>query len=63
MNKVDVESVLEGFGKRNKQDLSSISTKYLAEYNPKQKERRGVYYTPAPRQIHNKLSVGQYPQR
>ncbi len=49
MNKVNLKNVMEGFGKGTGEDpVFHFYETFLEEYNPKQKERRGVYYTPDP---------------
>ena len=46
----DIEKVLENFGKRTKQEdpIVHFYETFLAAYDPKTRERRGVYYTPEP---------------
>ena len=46
----DIEKVLENFGKRTKQEdpIVHFYETFLAAYDPKMRERRGVYYTPEP---------------
>ena len=46
----DMEKVLENFGKRTKQEdpIVHFYETFLAAYDPKTRERRGVYYTPEP---------------
>jgi len=49
MNAVDLESVMKGFGRgRAKDPVFHFYETFLSEYNPSQRERRGVYYTPKP---------------
>jgi very-short-patch-repair endonuclease len=49
MNAIDLESVMKGFGKgRAKDPVFHFYETFLSEYNPSQRERRGVYYTPKP---------------
>ena len=45
-----LEKVLEDFGKRTKQEdpIVHFYETFLEAYDPKMRERRGVYYTPAP---------------
>ena len=46
----DMERVLENFGKRTGQEdpIVHFYETFLAAYDPKTRERRGVYYTPEP---------------
>jgi len=46
----DMEKVLENFGKRTRQEdpIVHFYETFLAAYDPKTRERRGVYYTPEP---------------
>jgi len=46
----DMEKVLENFGKRTKQEdpIVHFYETFLAAYDPKTQEKRGVYYTPEP---------------
>ncbi len=46
----DMEKVLEDFGKRTRQEdpIVHFYETFLAAYDPKTRERRGVYYTPEP---------------
>jgi predicted helicase len=46
----DMEKVLENFGKRTKQEdpIVHFYETFLAAYDPKTREKRGVYYTPEP---------------
>ncbi|GAB4549393.1 MAG: hypothetical protein OHK0023_13830 [Anaerolineae bacterium] len=46
----DMDSVLENFGKRTKRQdpIVHFYETFLAAYDPKLREARGVYYTPAP---------------
>jgi predicted helicase len=46
----DIERVLENFGKRTRQEdpIVHFYETFLAAYDPKTRERRGVYYTPEP---------------
>jgi type I restriction-modification system DNA methylase subunit len=46
----DIEKVLENFGKRTRQEdpMVHFYETFLAAYDPKTRERRGVYYTPEP---------------
>nr|HPI84664.1 N-6 DNA methylase [Caldisericia bacterium] len=49
LNKSDLESVLLDFGKGSSRDpVFHFYETFLGEYNPKLKEKRGVYYTPEP---------------
>jgi predicted helicase len=45
-----IDDILENFGKRTKQTDPVIHfyETFLSEYSPKERERRGVYYTPEP---------------
>jgi predicted helicase len=45
-----IEKVLENFGKRTRQEdpIVHFYETFLAAYDPKTRERRGVYYTPEP---------------
>ena len=44
------DEILEGFGRRTRQEdpIVHFYETFLREYDPKQRERRGVYYTPEP---------------
>jgi len=46
----DMERVLENFGKRTRQEdpIVHFYETFLAAYDPRTRERRGVYYTPEP---------------
>jgi len=46
----DMEKMLENFGKRTRQEdpIVHFYETFLAAYDPKTRERRGVYYTPEP---------------
>jgi len=46
----DMEKVLENFGKRTRQEdpIVHFYETFLAAYDPRTRERRGVYYTPEP---------------
>jgi len=46
----DMEKVLENFGKRTRQEdpIVHFYETFLAAYDPRSRERRGVYYTPEP---------------
>ncbi|GEM_PF-1571859 len=49
LNKSDLESVLHDFGKGSSRDpVFHFYETFLGEYNPKLKEKRGVYYTSEP---------------
>lgn len=50
LNALDMNAILEGFGKRTAQEdpIVHFYEDFLAEYDPKERERRGVYYTPEP---------------
>ena len=46
----DIEKVLENFGKRTRQEdpIVHFYETFLAAYDPRTREKRGVYYTPEP---------------
>jgi len=46
----EIESILKDFGKRTRQEdpVVHFYETFLAEYDPKMRESRGVYYTPEP---------------
>ena len=46
----DIDSILAGFGRKTRQEdpIVHFYETFLAEYDPRQRERRGVYYTPEP---------------
>jgi predicted helicase len=50
LNRTDIETILQDFGKRTRQEdpVVHFYETFLAEYNPKLREARGVYYTPEP---------------
>jgi len=50
LQRADVESVLADFGKRTRQEdpVVHFYETFLAAYDPKMREARGVYYTPEP---------------
>lgn len=50
LDHTDLDSVLADFGKRTKQEdpVVHFYETFLAAYDPKLRERRGVYYTPEP---------------
>ncbi len=50
LDHTDLDSVLADFGKRTKQEdpVVHFYENFLAAYDPKLRERRGVYYTPEP---------------
>ena len=50
MRCTDVESILQDFGKRTRQEDSIVHfyETFLAAYDPKLRKSRGVYYTPEP---------------
>ena len=50
MNRVDIQTILKDFGKRTRQEdpVVHFYETFLAAYDPKLRESRGVYYTPEP---------------
>src|SRR6266487_3129350 len=50
LNRTDIESIVRDFGKRTRQEdpVVHFYETFLAEYDPKMREARGVYYTPEP---------------
>jgi len=50
LQRADVESILADFGKRTRQEdpVVHFYETFLAAYDPKMREARGVYYTPEP---------------
>jgi len=50
LNRSDMEAILRDFGKRIRQEdpVVHFYETFLAEYDPKMRELRGVYYTPEP---------------
>ncbi len=50
LNRTDMESILRDFGKRTRQEdpVVHFYETFLAEYDSKMREARGVYYTPEP---------------
>jgi type I restriction-modification system DNA methylase subunit len=50
LNRTDMESILRDFGKRTRQEdpVVHFYETFLAEYDPKMRAARGVYYTPEP---------------
>jgi predicted helicase len=50
LNRTNIEEILKDFGKRTRQEdpVVHFYETFLAEYNPKLRETRGVYYTPEP---------------
>jgi predicted helicase len=50
LNRTNMESILHDFGKRTRQEdpVVHFYETFLAEYDPKMREARGVYYTPEP---------------
>jgi predicted helicase len=50
LNRADMTSILQDFGKRTRQEdpVVHFYETFLAEYDPKMRELRGVYYTPEP---------------
>ena len=50
LNHTDIESILKDFGKRTRQEdpVVHFYESFLAAYDPKMREARGVYYTPEP---------------
>ena len=50
LNRSDMEAILHDFGKRTRQEdpVVHFYETFLAAYDPKMREARGVYYTPEP---------------
>ena len=50
LNRADMEAILRDFGKRTRQEdpVVHFYETFLAQYDPKLRELRGVYYTPEP---------------
>jgi predicted helicase len=50
LNRTDISAILQDFGKRTRQEdpVVHFYETFLAEYDPKMREMRGVYYTPEP---------------
>src|SRR5436305_2901918 len=50
LNRSDMNAIMEDFGRRTRQEdpIVHFYETFLAEYNPKLRELRGVYYTPEP---------------
>ena len=50
LDRTDTESILRDFGRRTRREdpVVHFYETFLAEYNPKLREMRGVYYTPEP---------------
>ena len=50
LNHTDIEAILKDFGKRTRQEdpVVHFYESFLAAYDPKMREARGVYYTPEP---------------
>ncbi|MGJ3260346.1 MAG: N-6 DNA methylase [Rhodospirillales bacterium] len=50
LNKADIDRILEDFGKRTRREdpVVHFYETFLAAYDPKMREMRGVYYTPEP---------------
>jgi predicted helicase len=50
LNRADIASILADFGKRTRQEdpVVHFYETFLAQYDPKLREMRGVYYTPEP---------------
>ncbi|CAN5551991.1 DNA methyltransferase [soil metagenome] len=50
LNRSDISAILQDFGKRTRQEdpVVHFYETFLAEYDPKLRETRGVYYTPEP---------------
>lgn len=50
LNHTDIEAILKDFGKRTRQEdpVVHFYESFLAAYDPKMRESRGVYYTPEP---------------
>jgi predicted helicase len=50
LNRADMEAILRDFGRRTRQEdpIVHFYETFLAAYDPKMREARGVYYTPEP---------------
>ncbi len=50
LNRTDISAILQDFGKRTRREdpVVHFYETFLAEYDPKLRETRGVYYTPEP---------------
>jgi len=50
LNRADMSAILKDFGKRTRREdpVVHFYETFLAEYDPKMRESRGVYYTPEP---------------
>ena len=50
LNRADMAAILQDFGKRTRQEdpVVHFYETFLAQYDPKMREARGVYYTPEP---------------
>ncbi|HEX2911288.1 MAG TPA: type ISP restriction/modification enzyme [Chloroflexia bacterium] len=50
LNRADIDAILKDFGKRTRQEdpVVHFYETFLAAYDPKMREARGVYYTPEP---------------
>lgn len=50
LRRADMSAILEDFGRRTRQEdpVVHFYETFLAAYDPKERERRGVYYTPEP---------------
>jgi predicted helicase len=50
LNHADIAAILQDFGKRTRQEdpIVHFYETFLAQYDPKMRELRGVYYTPEP---------------
>ncbi len=50
LNRTDINAILKDFGKRTRQEdpVVHLYETFLAAYDPKLREARGVYYTPEP---------------
>jgi predicted helicase len=50
LNHTDIEAILKDFGRRTRQEdpVVHFYESFLAAYDPKMREARGVYYTPEP---------------
>src|SRR5947209_15362048 len=50
LNRTDIEAILKDFGKRTRLEdpVVHFYETFLAAYDPKMREARGVYYTPEP---------------
>src|SRR5260370_40414582 len=50
LNRADMDAILKDFGRRTRQEdpVVNFYETFLAQYDPKLRELRGVYYTPEP---------------